>query len=402
MADDAQLQNSEDPSPVQDPLHTAPSPVPPGKKEKVGSLVERLRSYESDVARLKGVKLAPVVPDKEVKLVPKPVKPPTPIPAGQNPLDIPAPQTLDLDEPLPEEPAIALNPSGIAGKPEEYSYIENPGKTVETINATNTLVSDVVKEDPQKAIDALHKETPIQNFRTIETDVATAREQKKKPEAQDFLSVRLQQHPVRPVAVEDPKRSFYLLMLSGILIGGGLLGFAGYYVVKNRPKPAPTIVVDQKVIFPTELTKNLVITSSSTLISAIVAERSEPLGERNQIIRFNVMIDQSPTPLTGEGFATLLSPTIPSWLTRSFGPVYLAGLHNSATGWQPLMIFKVDSYENGYAGMLKWEETMADEFKPFFPQRTVRVATASSTTSTTTKKASSTPITTSPIITSQF
>jgi hypothetical protein len=421
------------------------SPVPPGKNEKVGSLVERLRSYESDVARLKGVALNPVVPDKEVKLVPnvpgKPIAPkptvapaPTPepiptgpsIPAGVNPLNIAPPPpkvTTHSQEPLlnqqpapkkptpevfPVGPAIPAgqnplnvappppkvtthspdpllnrvppqNPSGIAGKPD--LHIENPGKTVETLKAANTAVSNVVKEDPKKAVAALHKKEPFETMRTIQTDTATASKNPKPLSAQDILARELRKNPAKRVVIEDPRRSFYLLMLSGILIAGGILALGGYYVIAHRPKPGPVIVVDQQTIITPEKTIEIIPQVEDTLMPLLVTARNDARSKKSELIKVSVKESETSAAVSAERFVTLLSPTVPSWLARSFAPFYFAAIHTNETDPSLLLIFKVDNYENGYAGMLEWENTMAQEFGGFFPTKTTGTTTSAVTPS---------------------
>jgi hypothetical protein len=327
------------------PVTSPQSPVPPENK-KVGSLVERLRSYESDVARLKNVHLDPVVPDKPL---------------------------------IPTVREVPKNPLNIAGKPEPH--IEVQGTTAKAVEATNTIVSNVVKEDPQKAVDALHKETPIQQFRTIQSDVASVA-QEKKSTVQEFIAAEQQKAIKKPAVVEDPKRGVYLLMLSGILIGGGLLALGGYFAIKYRPKPPAAIIIDQQNIVSNEKVKQITVAPGVNVVTYLLSAQKDTTGAKNEIVKLEFKEEGATEPFTAEEFATRFSPTIPTWLARAFNPVYLAGLHNGPNNWQPVMIFKVDSYENGYAGMLKWEETMADEFKDFYPQKTVRpVATTTASTS---------------------
>jgi hypothetical protein len=159
-------------------------------------------------------------------------------------------------------------------------------------------------------------------------------------------------------------------MLSGILIGGGALALGGYYVMKSRPKNPSPIVVDKNTIITTESSVEIIPTVDKSLIPLLLAAQAEPVTTQNQITKLVVKESVSGNEVSAEAFANLFSPTIPAWLTRAFQPVYLASFYNGANGRAPLFIFKVDSYENGYAGMLRWEQTMGDEFKPFFAKKT--------------------------------
>jgi hypothetical protein len=321
-------------------------PASPNQKNppKLGSFVERLRSYETDIARLKGEPLQPVVPEKKVPPPPPPfVPPPEPKP--------------DLE---------------IAGKP--APYIQVNGNTAQAVKAANTIVSDVKKEDPKKAVEALHKDTPVHSMRTIQTDAAQSVKENKNP-IDDVIAAAAKQRPKRTV-IEDPKRSFYLLGLSGLLIIVGLITFGVFYLVKNAPKTPPAIVINPETVIPTEGKKELSLDPNQSLVSLLAVQERQAPGTPSEIVRFVIREGTSSAPIDGQRFATLLSNRIPDWLVRSFNPTYMTGLYNASNGWQPIIIFKIDSYENAYAGMLKWEETMSDDLKVIINQKTA------STTST--------------------
>ncbi len=294
-------------------------------ERKVGSFVERFRSFESDMARLKGVALKPVVPEKK----------------------------LEEEKPKPIQPIIA-------GKPDPY--LESTGNALSSLRATNTIVSDVVKEDPKIAIETLHKEVPIQTFHTIQTDMAdAAKNQGTTPEKMATTQTLRQQ---RQIVKEDPKRSAYLLAISGLLVLGGLISLGGLYMLKHQPKAPAPVATDAATIIPIQGTRDITVSDSQSLISLIAAAQTQAPGVANEIVKLNIKDGATGTELDSQRFASLLSPSIQTWLVRSFAPApYLAGLYDS-NGWQPFIIFRLTSYDSGYAGMLKWEETIGDEWKP--------------------------------------
>jgi hypothetical protein len=358
------------PQPHIPPNNKKPGPNPflntgtaaPGNKEQVGSLVERLRSFESDMARLKGVHLDPVVPEK------KPVI----------------------------EDAPPLNPIGIAGKPEPY--IQSTGNTAKSLEATNKVISEFKKEDPQKAVDALHKEEPLERMRTIQTDVAEA-EKHHTPTVADIITAQ-QQHIGPKVVIEDPKKGIYYLMLSGVLILTSVIIVGSLYLYKTRPKAPPPIIVDAHIVVPTERTQNLIVDTTG-LINQLAELKKQSPSTKNEIVRLLLKDETSSPTMSGQRAASLVSPTIPAWLVRSFDEeAYLVGLHNATTnGWQPVFIFKINSYENAYAGMLKWEETMPDDLQPILYQRAPRPTTTASTTVVVSPGSTSTVPTTTTIFT---
>jgi hypothetical protein len=81
---------------------------------------------------------------------------------------------------------------------------------------------------------------------------------------------------------------------------------------------------------------------------------------------------------------------VPGAFVRSLGPTFVAGFYNNNSIWQPVIITRIDSYENAFSGMLAWENTLVEDFSPFF--KTVPVPVAASTpTSTPSSSSTSTP-----------
>ena len=302
---------------------------PQDEKEKIGSLVERLRSYEGDIARLKGISLNPQAkPEKEVASEP------------------------------------AHMPFEIVWKSEPK--ISNPGASFKSIEAANVVLPpEKPKEDPKIAIEALHHAPPpIPESRTIQTDIADNPKPKETSIA-DIVRAEEEKNRIRPREVADPKRGIYILGLSAALIVTGLIGIGVFYMIKTRPEPVPTVIMNPNVIIETKSSRDLVLAGNQPLPSALAAlVKKEPAGAQGEIIGINVKEGTS-TPVSAGRFAALFSNTIPTWLVRSFKPEYMVGMYSNNNVWQPFMIFKLASYDNAYSGMLKWEETMQSDFSGF-------------------------------------
>ncbi len=324
-----------------------PSPQKPeiSEKEKIGSLVERLRSYESDIARLKGVSLEPKITSR---------------PAG----------------PSIAEPESARRPFEIAGKPPPS--VSNPGNTFKTLEEAKIVAEpEKPKENPQETIDALHKETPIQQSRTIQTDIMDNSKEHSTTIA-DIIRAEEEKNRVRPREVNDPKRSAYILTLSAVLLVGGLLAFGVFYAIKtapNNPTPAPSS--NPNVIIETKTTRDVILEQGLSVVSAMTNLRKEPAGNQGDIIGINFK-ESTSTSLTGELFARRFSDRMPAFLVRSFQPLYLAGLYSSGKSWQPFMLFKLTDYNTAYSGMLSWEETMPEDFAGLIPN-SINVASSTNT-----------------------
>jgi hypothetical protein len=72
-------------------------------------------------------------------------------------------------------------------------------------------------------------------------------------------------------------------------------------------------------------------------------------------------------PLSAQQFISALAPDVPNTLLRTLEPNFLLGVHSFNNTNQPFLILSVDSYEQGFAGMLAWETTMSQDLAPLFP-----------------------------------
>lgn len=79
---------------------------------------------------------------------------------------------------------------------------------------------------------------------------------------------------------------------------------------------------------------------------------------------------------------TILDGRIPDELLRSAQDTYVLGVYGGASANIPFVLFSVDSYENGYAGMKEWEQSiLGDIGGMFIDQETLSPIIASSTPS---------------------
>lgn len=193
--------------------------------------------------------------------------------------------------------------------------------------------------------------------------------------------------PVPPTATQTgglPMRRVAMLALGAILALGalGLLATAFLHPQSTSPldksllPPSSFIAVDDttSVIIPErglsrqQLMQNLAATRESVSLSLGLVARVYLAQETKDQAGFET--------LNAQALMTLLAPEMPQELLRSLTGAYLLGIH-SFDGNQPLLIFSVDSFEHGYAGMLAWERTMQDDLAPLFPKGVATTTTPS-------------------------
>lgn len=73
----------------------------------------------------------------------------------------------------------------------------------------------------------------------------------------------------------------------------------------------------------------------------------------------------APTYETAQDLLGNLAPSLSGTFLRNIAPIYVLGVHTFGVN-QPLLLLKVDSYEQAYAGMLAWENTMHRDLSPLF------------------------------------
>ncbi len=182
----------------------------------------------------------------------------------------------------------------------------------------------------------------------------------------------------------------------GIVLIVSALGGLGYALLHNAPLPqqqqgvAPYISIDGTAVatLPGDA-------SATTAMNALVAAKkniSLSLGLVAQLYVQSAATSSNSqaTYADAQTLFGIIAPDMPETLMRDIEPVYLLGVHSYGIN-QPFLILKIDSYEQGYAGMLSWEPTMKQDLYPLFaytPAPKIQAPTepaqmASSTASTT-------------------
>jgi hypothetical protein len=197
---------------------------------------------------------------------------------------------------------------------------------------------------------------------------------------------------------EAPRRSWLRLgSLRAAEIGFGLLfiaaalGVLGWSYLRIKPLPAPPtttapyVYVDQKkdlLLHPGDTRQTLM-----QLATDILAEDQLSVGLVEQLALMVASTSGATAPLSTRSFFATVAPAAPDSLVRSLSPQFLLGIH-SFGGNKPFLIFKTESYEQAYAGMLGWEYTMQAELTPLFPKPEIMAPPPEATATTT---ATSTP-----------
>jgi hypothetical protein len=204
-------------------------------------------------------------------------------------------------------------------------------------------------------------------------------------------------------AIAKPKRELsngmknvLLLIMSLGLISISIIAFVSFYVTLDSRKAISTPPIERNKIIATEAVRVVNLDPIENTLDTFLAQQTTLSGTANSIVRIDLstttVINNKPvrTSISAQEFFARISPNVPGAFVRSLGPTFVAGFYNNNSIWQPVIITRIDSYENAFSGMLAWENTLVEDFSPFF--KTVPVPVAASTpTSTPSSSSTSTP-----------
>jgi len=169
--------------------------------------------------------------------------------------------------------------------------------------------------------------------------------------------------PTKPLISTEDKNKFYALLGGLLLVLGSLTIWAGYYLKSNEE----TVVAQQtKTIlsFSKEVVTSLASTTRPSLIKTIIDNRKSFSSPINSILYIN--LEKSIGVIAEkESFLSLLTPSMPSALARTFSKQYMLGIYSFDTN-EPFIILKTEDYPASFAGMLRWEPLILNDLGDVF------------------------------------
>ncbi len=214
----------------------------------------------------------------------------------------------------------------------------------------------------------MDEETPLKQIRTFQGDVAEALERQRESLVSIQRAEYLRKNTTQSsdlITSENTKRRtdlFFLFLGSFVLFSVGLVGSWYAYNEFVRRSSTPIITTPANRFIATNTKVDLPITANSreTLIAMLSnATENIPSGELRHI---NL-------PLPTNKFLETLESRAPGNLVRALNPLFMIGAFGKSptTDWTSIfLIFKLDSFENTYSGMLEWEKYLGQDIGPLF------------------------------------
>lgn len=227
--------------------------------------------------------------------------------------------------------------------------------------------------DPEKRPQVILQK-PI---RTYESDVADAMARKKTSVVTMAIAEAEKKTGTESISNKQPShagRKVFMVLVSLILIAVGLGG--GYYLYLQSPlAPQKTITVatqipsliapdSQKIVSFNNLSKEQIVSS----VRSAYEQSEGEIGKIYEIIPTQ-SISSTTVRFTAQDLIAKMDFDMPDTLKRSLTDRWMLGVYGGEAQKIPFIILTTDFFQNTFAGMLEWEDSMPEEMADFLDYR---------------------------------
>ncbi|MEK7179893.1 MAG: hypothetical protein AAB706_00290 [Patescibacteria group bacterium] len=241
------------------------------------------------------------------------------------------------------------------------------------ISQIPTVIPKAIDNKPTRIQDLMkskYSNYPIKPLRTYRGDVEESIQNKKTSIVSIAVAEKKRQieRGETPKVKRDVPQNTLAIALSTILVIAGIGSLFIFLYAKYEQDRAIVILYTQTII-PADASKQLILTPQATEKNTATLKESimgtqEKIGS---IVYFDLVErkEKENAPLGVVTLLSLIAPSVPSYLERSFENEYMLGLYIPVEN-EPFLILKTNSYETAFSGMLAWEETLIHELGPLF------------------------------------
>jgi hypothetical protein len=247
----------------------------------------------------------------------------------------------------------------------------------------------------------------LRRLRTYEGDIAEAMSHKNISsstiaiaENKKITGMETISNAAEPTEASHIGRKVFMVLLSIILLGGGVIG--AYYLYSISPlAPVASNEVTPAIrtsLIPSDSRSAIALNTDSTsvILANIKTEikKSQPAHTIREIVFVPAQAESTRDQVGAKDMLGIMDISAPDILTRSLAPEWMLGVY--ADDEQEKSVFVVvttNFFQNAFAGMLQWESLMPDELRAYLnlDTRNISVVTATSPSATTTRVSSTTP-----------
>jgi len=238
----------------------------------------------------------------------------------------------------------------------------------------NALTEQASDEERKKQIGAQKA------LRTFEGDIQDAIRERNASAASMVMAQQVQDSslssnppPVKRHLSPNFYKKLFIILGSIILVLIGLGG--GYYLYTQSSLALPTVVAPKPVVIasivPPDGQKILDMTGQSQSAAMSAIEKAlQGTGGASGSIQQVIPVQKNDTGvesiMSAEDFMSVAALPAPDILLRSLADKWMLGTYDDNGTPAPFMILTDNFFQNAYAGMIDWEQTMPDDFVAMF------------------------------------
>lgn len=215
----------------------------------------------------------------------------------------------------------------------------------------------------------------IKPLRTYESDVADAIKSKNASLTKIAVAenIRRQKNGESELRPKSPiGKNILIFSLSMFLVALGAILLYNFYISPKFSDNVPSKFEAQSLITPDSRKEIVLAGQVSNFIDILSGAKNgvnKSLGTITEFY-FTKPAVGGKTLISAAEFIRLLDTNAPDALLRSLGEPFMFGYHEF-NGTHPFLILTNSFYQNAFASMLKWEETMAEDLS-FFIRASLR------------------------------
>lgn len=214
----------------------------------------------------------------------------------------------------------------------------------------------------------------LKALRTFQGDVEETIHNKKTSVAKVFVAE--QESKKKPELELPQKRSGSIFLTHGILplvgvvlfVSGAITLVTIYYNIASNSAPIKVILDNSLVPYTDkmalDLPKPVDILNREQILKTLSDKKNTYNKSVGSVLYLQFLYNK--TELSSVEFFQNIAATAPPSLARSFGEKYMSGIYSFDTN-EVFLLLSTDDYGITYAGMLKWENSMANDLSLLFP-----------------------------------